>query len=125
MLDRVKFSKLMGMTTSPHDNEALTAVRLANAMLIAENLTWREFLDSSAKPDNSFRVPPSQRTKKAKQEDNRHDNDEEIERLFETAFANASGTFLHFLESIHEWWEQKRFLTDKQFEALNKAASGR
>lgn len=39
-MDVDKFTKLMKMTTSPHDGEALTAIRMANAMLSKHKLSW-------------------------------------------------------------------------------------
>lgn len=38
------FIKLMMMTTSSYDNEALVAIRKANAILASANLTWEEFV---------------------------------------------------------------------------------
>ncbi len=41
---RDRLTKLLGMTQSSHDGEALNAVRLANRMLAENRLTWREAL---------------------------------------------------------------------------------
>jgi hypothetical protein len=123
-MDRAMLTKFMGMTMSAHDNEALTAMRKANAMLLEENLTWQEVLAASPKL-SAFRVPPSARTKPANEPDHqqdRYDDADEINSLFEDAFSNAFGTFRDFLHSIHEWWETKGFLTPKQYQALRKAA---
>jgi len=40
-----KFYKLMAMTTSENDNEALVAMRMANKMLKESKLTWKQVLD--------------------------------------------------------------------------------
>jgi hypothetical protein len=113
------FVKLMGMTTSPHDGEALNALRKANAMLAASNLTWQELLavTSPSQPRQqpaTFRDVPSEQKK--------HTDSKEIDRLFEQAFHRARGSFREFLESIHDWWETKKFLTERQYQALRKAA---
>jgi len=50
---------------------------------------------------------------------------EDIESMFTMAIANSSGSFIKFLQSIYEWWEDKGFLTEKQFEKLKNASEGR
>ncbi len=42
-MDISKLAKLLGYTTSPNDNEALNAMRMANAELDKANLTWMDF----------------------------------------------------------------------------------
>jgi hypothetical protein len=136
------FVKLMMMTTSSNDGEALTALRKANAILAEANVNWAEFLSAvgsgKTQEDNSFRVKPSERQKRRNQsfDDNsfsdvgksagsssRYDDAKEIEPMFERAFANAGNSgFRDFLDSVHEWWEDKGFLSDKQYQAVKKAA---
>jgi hypothetical protein len=43
-LDVERLVKLLAMTTSSHDNEALTAIRKVNAMLSEHGLTWSDFV---------------------------------------------------------------------------------
>lgn len=53
-----KLSKLLGMTDSSHDGEALNAVRLANRVLVENKLklTWQEALQPGLpSPDDSER----------------------------------------------------------------------
>jgi Protein of unknown function (DUF2786) len=45
---RDKLAKLLGMSQSSHDGEALNAVRLANRMLAKHKLTWREALGTTS-----------------------------------------------------------------------------
>lgn len=47
MLDRIKFSRVMELTTSSNENEAMNALRLANKMLKAAGLTWSQMVQSS------------------------------------------------------------------------------
>ena len=44
MLDREKLGKLLAMTTSTHDAEALAAIRLACAMVARAGMTWDDVL---------------------------------------------------------------------------------
>lgn len=43
---------------------------------------------------------------------------DEIDEMFETAFSRSPDN--EFLQSIHSWWEEKGFLTQKQYAALAK-----
>jgi len=45
--DRVMLGKLMMMTTSTHDGEALNALRAANRILARHKLSWREVLEGT------------------------------------------------------------------------------
>ena len=132
------FVRLMMMTTSPNDNEALVAMRKANAVLASANVNWAEFLSalsaSQKYVDNEFRKPPSQRRRNTSTDNvfsdigksssslHKFDDANEIDPMFEDAFSNASGSFANFLESVHEWWIEKGFLTEKQYYAVKRAA---
>lgn len=48
--------------------------------------------------------------------------DSDIDEMFETAFGRAPDS--EFLSSLHGWWEEKGFLTEKQYEALLKFTGG-
>lgn len=134
-VDIERLTKLLMMTTSSHDMEALVAVRKANALLAENNLNWREFLASFGRPDNSFRVPPSQRPG-ARQNpfeqagagdnsSNKFTDADEINAYFEIALNEVGGSFRSFILSIHEWWQARGFLTSKQYYALRKAVEDR
>src|SRR5471032_3150764 len=43
-LDRRRLVKVLGMLGSRHDGEALSAARLAQAMLVQSKMTWAELL---------------------------------------------------------------------------------
>jgi hypothetical protein len=121
-----QFIKLMMMTTSSHDQEALTAIRKANAILASANVNWEEFLNATeaaaakTNTNSGFTSYGSQFSRQTSFTDAA-----EIDPLFDRAFANVSSgaSFRHFLESIHEWWENKGYLTEKQLQALRKAAT--
>lgn len=128
--------KLMLMTTSPHDGEALVAIRKANAILAEANVNWAEFLaavETTKAADQAYRTPPSQRRHRSEDSNAFSDvggggsgekfNDPAvIDPLFEAAFAKSSGSFSGFLESVFDWWSEKGFLTEKQFYAIKRAA---
>jgi hypothetical protein len=117
-----QFVKLMMMTTSSHDQEALTAIRKANAILASANVNWEEFLNATeaAKSGDGFSSYGSQFSRQTSFTDS-----SEIDPLFDAAFARVSkgASFRHFLDSVHDWWETKGYLTEKQLQALRKAAT--
>ena len=47
MLNVEKFTKVLGLTTSPADGEALNAIRIANKMLREANLSWAQIITTS------------------------------------------------------------------------------
>lgn len=57
-LDRAKLAKLMAMTTSDQDGEALNALRMANKLIAGAKLSWPEvlgFSSSTRPPGSTFR----------------------------------------------------------------------
>ena len=49
LVDKTKLAKLLNLTTSEADNEALVALRLANKMIKEGNLTWDQILSGDLK----------------------------------------------------------------------------
>ena len=119
--------KLMMLTTSTNDAEALAALRKANKILKDAKVNWAELL-GAAKPDQSFRVPPSRRPRPEPSwdsfgDDQRYTNEDEINRMFDKVFnSNMSEGFAEFVESVHLWWEQHGWLSVAQYRAIKKAA---
>ena len=111
-----KFIKLMKMTTSSSEGEALNAIRMANALLLEANLDWADFLRGKAKIiEGSASAQTTYSGKK-------YTNSNEIESMLEAVLNNVrSGTsFRTFIESLRDWWESNQFLTEKQYNALRK-----
>lgn len=118
-----RFIKLMMMTTSQHDGECLNALRMANAELMKLNRNWEEVIRGMVTVQAAQPGP--------KQHETRHDRgtqgpdpESQIARMFEAAFAKTTpgSSFYGFLESIHDWWKEKGFLTDAQYDALKRSA---
>lgn len=124
------FIKLMQMTTSSHDAECLVAIRKANALLAEANVNWEEFLAAlDAQSRSSYMTPPSKRKQQAAPSefhdvDTKHTNDAEIDALFEQVYDRVpSGcSFYEFVQSVHDFWTQKGYLTEKQYQAIRRAA---
>lgn len=70
------------------------------------------------------KLPELDTTKRVDQEAAADERDyPEAETMFDEVFSygGLSDSFREFLESIHEWYEDKGFLTPKQLDALKKA----
>lgn len=127
------FTKIMMLSTSENDGEALAALRKANSILADAKVTWAELLNATAqtasRPDQSYRTPPSQRRRaepdwqNVNNDGRRYTDDDVIDPMFTQAFEkNNNPSFDEFLSSIHIWWTKRGFLTEKQFLALKRAA---
>lgn len=117
-----KFIKLMMMTTSSHDGEVLNAIRMANAMLGEMNNNWEELLRGKVRMEAESTGRTESRDY---QPSGKIYNDEmEINKMFEEAYRRVSrhSSFMRYVDSVHEWWEERGFLTEKQYEAIKKAA---
>jgi len=51
ILDRSRFLRILNLTDSPNDSEALSAVRRANALLHAAGLSWEKLIVVPPPPD--------------------------------------------------------------------------
>jgi hypothetical protein len=113
-----KFIKLMMMTTSSQDYEALSAMRKANALLAGMNRNWEEVLRGkvSVKGGEGYQQPFNNFTK--------HDDAREIDPWFEKLLreVSPSSSFREFVEDVHKYWEQRGYLTEAQYRAIKKAA---
>lgn len=117
--------KLMMMTTSSHDGECLNAIRMANARLAEENMNWEDILkespaqsrrQSTMREESPFEDSPQRNATKY--------TDPEIDMWFSLAFGSTSqySSFYQFLTSLNQWWIQNGYLTQKQYDALRRAA---
>jgi hypothetical protein len=114
-IDFEKFIKLMMMTTSDHDHEALVALRKANAMLDSVDRNWEELLRGKV----TMQVPWPSSGKSSQ----RHTDAGEINAMFSELMTTVpyNSSFRVFIEDVHDWWERKGFLTNAQYNALKRS----
>ena len=112
-----RFVKVMMLTSSPVEGEALAATRMANNLLAEVDLNWDEFL-------NNLTQTPSK--PKPRKNSVKHTDAEEINKMFEAVVAglDPDTSFSGFIESLHSWWEKHGFLTEKQYTALKNSYDG-
>jgi hypothetical protein len=123
--DYTMFLKLLNLTTSPFDHEALSAIRMANAVLARNNHTWEDLLQGKVvmiEPPEE----PKPRTTRGDGFGTRHYDGAEINAYFDTLLNSPStGSFRDWVESVHDWWEKKGFLTEAQYNSLKRSATRR
>ena len=108
-MDIQKLAKLMMRATSSNDNEALTALRMANSMLDSANLTWEQFI-----AEKTIVVQEVMQTIAKPQ-------DPEVEQMLSMCLAHVrSASGRRFIQSLNDWYSNKGFLTERQKEALRK-----
>lgn len=106
-----KLSKLMMLTTSTNDNEALAALRKANAILAAQSVSWDEFL----KGMKNLVIQEEPKAPKKKKDES------DIKEMLQTVLAShLSDTGYEFISSLNAFFTEKNFLTEKQEKALRK-----
>lgn len=129
-MDRERLTKLLAMTTSDNDGEALNALRMANKLLAAEQLTWEEVLGQpqhrgitvtvnghaarysgmSEAPLQGEWVPP-------------HLTDAPTINMMFRTIQNCGAYYAanrEFIDSVHNWWLRHKQLSVKQYNAIRR-----
>lgn len=126
MVDKDKLTKLLAMTTSDNDGEALNAMRMANKIVKGAGLTWEQVLTEPPRrvtvtvSRNGFNPGPTA----APPEDwsPPHLKDKVIiDLMFRAVYSqprSSNEEFWQFMDSIHERWRKFGNLTQDQYNAL-------
>ena len=118
-----KLVKLLNLTRSSNDAEALSAIRKANDLISTYDTGWDELLnvkpamilrkDSHTRP----KPPPPTQTVQGKF------SGERVEFMLDEYSKEAernSKKENSFMQSLCDWYDDKGFLTEKQYNALEK-----
>jgi len=124
----MKLAKLLEMTASPNENEALVAMVKANNMISAAGTTWvavlREDLFNAVNITIQRAPPPASAYQEQDGWMPPHLNDAPvIEMMFRAVFAiprSDDEEFWQFMDSIHQRWKEHANLTPNQYTALRK-----
>lgn len=113
LADFNKLQKLMAMTASDNDGEALNALRAANAILKKYDITWERVFKRlvTVEIEEAPSEPPSSAAR-----------DIALEAALDKALKSSSGGFRDFLLSLQAQWHEKGWLSPAQREAVFKAA---
>jgi len=118
--DFLLLKKLMQLTTSESDAEALQALRRANAILSQNSVGWERVFDRLVTVVADVEPAP---VDDLSTEAERRAENSEILAAFEIVEAtNPKGDFGDFIQSLREQWDAKKSLSPKQRDALRKAA---
>lgn len=121
--DYNKLAKVMQLTQSSSDGEALAAIRMANAMLAKVNLNWAELIknDFEVPEDNliALRAGEHDRTFPPVYEQARQSDIEEIFACL--LIADIEPDFMAVLQSIFSQYNRKRKISLKQYNVICKA----
>lgn len=129
MLDRTRLAKLLALTTSDNDAEALSAMRKANEIIKGENLTWAELVTIEAQPLVSITVQrhaPTAGTVDGDDKDWQPPHLREariIDPMFQAIYSQprtGNEEFWQWLDSVHEQWRTKSRLTPNQYNAVRR-----
>lgn len=112
------FIKLMMMATSTNDGEALTALRKANAKLAAINRNWEELLRGKVAAADFPDIPMGGDLDRGRGV--KH-TDPFISTMLDELLQNTKGGFADFVSDVNRFWEEKGFLTEKQYQAIRKS----
>lgn len=127
-----QLEKLMQMTTSDNDAEALSALRMANNLLKRYDYTWSSAFQRLVKIDSGVPDVEDGVATIPRDQDHRPPRREmvadlQLKNRIDEAFAVLSDARLgpntqNFIDSLYEQWEKRGFLTEKQQAALFKNA---
>ena len=100
--------KMMDLTFSQNDGEALNAMRAANALLAKHDLNWKSVLERVVSVDVEAAPyePPAERT--------------QTQRAIDDAFEALRDDWSPFIASLYDQWEKKQWLSQPQRAALFK-----
>ena len=107
-----KIAKLLNLSKSDNDNEALAAIRLANKRLAEKGLSWDVVLLPKPKTLSVSGYKPPYN------EDD--ENHEALMEIFEIVLEKARGKTQEFVASVYKQYKQTGRLSPKQLDILMK-----
>lgn len=119
--------KFMAMTTSENDNEALQALRRANAVLLQYQRTWVQVLDRVIHVDAAVEEDPeteasSEPARPGARPSQPSDYVARVNAAISAVLDDARpGSFRDLILDFQAQWEDKHFLSERQHETLFRA----
>jgi len=107
-----KFEKLLAMTNSSNDAEALVAIRKANKMLADARITWKELLSKQVAQEGDGMEAGSAAPDVNKATDNH------IQHCLDTLRGVDLGDFSNFIKDLDKTWNDCKYLTPGQRKPL-------
>jgi len=110
-MDIIKLVKVLGYTTSPNDNEALSAMRMANGIMAEANLTWEQLMTQKTI------VIQEVIQKNVIQKEANSETAKKLKLVLENVRSHSG---LEFLRSLNKQFQERGSLSKRQLEALDK-----
>lgn len=117
LADFNQLRKLMQMTTSDSDREALTAIRKANEIIARSDTTWERVFGRLVTVDPGIEPDPESMRKAPDAAGRRR----YLGDLLEDVAGASSGSFLDFVADLQRQFEERGTLTPAQVDALERA----
>lgn len=124
-LDRERLIKILGLTTSSSDGEALSALRKANEIIAGEKLTWADVLAPQGNVINITLPRTAPNPYRGGEEwSPPHLKDKvTIDLMFRAIFAmprTDNEQFWQWADGVHQWYLDHQSLTPGQYDAVRK-----
>lgn len=128
-IDKQRLIKILMMTQSANDQEALLAIRKANALMAVDGTTWGNIFGRAIGASRPIGSNPNYRSKpsgRGTTTDPRHNPpkpiaDPEIPKMIKSLLRDAEGSFYDFIFSLKKQWDHQKYLTERQYGALCEA----
>ena len=104
-----QLKKLMTLSTSDNDHEALACLRQATSLLARNGYTWEMCLSRAIQVVQEVEPAPGT-------------GDDDLDAAFDLALRSARGDFRGTLESIREQYSARGFISPRQREVVMDAA---
>ena len=112
--------KLLRMTESSYDGEVLNAIHAANAILSKHNINWEELFNELFRQIEQSKITTSINKKKSHKI---YTDKHEIDNYFTLVYSrNNLGSFIDYVNSVHEQWLLFNYLTEKQCNIIKDAS---
>jgi hypothetical protein len=123
-----KLKKLMMLTLSSNDHEALAALKKANEIVARSSTDWNRIferlvtVDVEEMPDDVEAAPPHHTVDVAREQRRAEVNDllEQLRALDWTHAGSHAVSTARFIDDLAQQWTEKGWLSDAQVEALRK-----
>lgn len=117
LTDLGQLKRMMSVTTSTNDHEALAALRKANVVLARSNITWDELLTKMVSGAGSLGAASANDVQAGEE----MTIIEQIQCAFDEIRGTVSGDFAEFVESLENQFRGTQYLTPAQRTPLFKA----
>jgi hypothetical protein len=126
-VDKVRLVKLLGMTSSEHDGEALNAMRMANDLVKAAGKTWEDVLTTENVVNITLQRRQPAPFKAEEDWSPPHLTDKVlIDAMFRAIYAQPRSDneeFWQWVDSVHQQWLDRKRLTPGQYQAVRRCYS--